>query len=183
MLVIKFTFIKLKNVKAWNNLRQWYSDLVISELEDKNWGLKPGGAQKTKKLNVLAKKPVEKEGCRSFLAWISQGFGINLGWSEQHRQQFRKNNMGRRDKNHFLKEVNSKCWAVARQPTKVSAATGGKAEGTLSSMRRVTSRTITKGRWPSDWRDEEEPVVTIAKTWKQPKYASTGDWIKDVVHV
>lgn len=35
MLVIKFTFIKLKNVKAWNNLRQWYSDLVISELEDK----------------------------------------------------------------------------------------------------------------------------------------------------
>lgn len=35
MLVIKYTFIKLKNIKAWNNFRQWYSDLVISELEDK----------------------------------------------------------------------------------------------------------------------------------------------------
>jgi len=39
---------------------------------------------------MFLQKLVEKEGCRSFLAWISQGSDINLRWSEHQGQQFRK---------------------------------------------------------------------------------------------
>ena len=58
------------------NPKKWYSDLVIRELQDKT---KEWSQVKHKRQSKIFLQKLKKEGCSSFLAWMSQGFDINLG--------------------------------------------------------------------------------------------------------